>query len=625
MGNLNTYLWKASDLLRGTTDVPIRKLIIASLVMLKSSENNEDLTVPETAKWSKIIFKDHSLKDNIVHSFKEIEAANPALRGIFATAEIESIDEKIIERLVSIINQVKVTPELFQELLFHFASTEGKTGGEFISPLSIATLIPALLDIKSGLIYDGTAGAANFLVEAAKYAQQYEQNIQLYGQEINPSTWSLGKINLLLHGFTHDFSLGNTLFEPAFAESGQLKKFDYVLMNFPFSLKDWGREKAEFDLYNRYIYGVPSKSNADLAFVQHALASLNDTGKAAVIVTHGTLFRGGAEKVIRQAMIEADVIEAVIGLPNNLLYSTGIPIVVLILNNNKSPERKGKIQFIDAQDFVEKSRGQNILRKEDQDKIISAYHNAEVIKQYSTFISIDEIEDGNLNIANYFTVDDVDSVFGDVKVNIEAYEKSPLQKIELKELATMKRGMNTPSKKELEKESGQYHLIQLADIQDGNIQFDQLISIEFDEKKGHMFEVEEGDILLSSRGATIKIAMVPPNDKKLIISHNFIAIRPNKGVNSHFLKAFLESPIGTYYIASNQKGTAVIILSVKDIESILVPNVDNEAQNELGNAFVNADNELAEVIQQAQEKHSANYYELYEKMGLTSSFKSLEK
>lgn len=278
------------------------------------------------------------------------------------------LDDKTVERLVSLINKIQITPKLFQDTLYFLASQEGKAGGESITPNSITTLLPPLLNIKSGSVYDGTAGIGLLLTEAAKYANKHGQSVQLFGQEINPSTYALGKMNLIIQGFDFKYVLGDTLLEPAFVE-GQLKKFDYVLMNFPFMLKNWGSENAEYDLYNRYKYGIPSNSNADMAFIQHALASLKEDGKAALVVTHGTLFRGGADKKIRQALIDEDLIEAVIGLPQNLFATTNIPVVILILNKNKSSERKGKIQFINAQDHVEKSRGQNILRLEDQEKL----------------------------------------------------------------------------------------------------------------------------------------------------------------------------------------------------------------------------------------------------------------
>ncbi|WP_215192713.1 N-6 DNA methylase [Exiguobacterium sp. s7] len=623
MIDLSTSLWKISNVLRGYVGVLEYKHVLASTMTVKYMEADDKFVIPEAAKWSNIVFTRHDLKNVLMNAFKEIEMTNPKLGEIFATKSLAKLDEQTVDHLISFTNHMEVTPEVFNAMLYYFASNEGKAGGEFITPYSLAKLLPSLLNVRNGEVYDGTAGASLLLTEAAKYAEKHEQKAKLFGQEINPTIYALGKMNLIINGMDHEYALGNTLLEPAFVE-GQLKKFDYVLMNFPFSLKNWGNERAEYDLYNRYKYGMPSNSNADMAFIQHAIASLKEDGKAALIVTHGTLFRGGADRKIRQALLKEDLIEAIIGLPSNLFFTTNIPVAILILNKNKSAERKGKIQFINAQDHVEKTRGQNVLRAEDQHKIISAYQNIEEIKQYSMFVSIEDIEDANLNIAHYFTEDNVDSIFGNVLVNKNTYENASTPKVELKELATIIRGMNTPPKKDLEQQEGDYHLLQLADVQDGKIQFQQLNGIDLEPEKVNAYEVKEGDILLSSRGTAIKIAIVPALDRKLIASHNFIIIRPNDNVNSYFIKSFLESPIGTYYISSKQKGTAVTVLSVKDIESILLPEVDMETQNELGEQFLNADNELAEVIRLAKEKYGSLYYELYEKMGLTTAFKTLD-
>ncbi len=619
MIDLSTPFGKVSNMLRGYIDALEYKHVLASTMTVKYMETDDKFVIPEASKWSNIVFTRRDLKNVLMNTFKEMEMTNPELGGIFATESIAKLDEQTVEHLISFTNHIEVTPEVFNAMLYYFASNEGKAGGEFITPHSLAELLPPLLNVENGEVYDGTAGSALLLTKAAKYAEKKGQTVKLFGQEINPTIYALGKMNLIIHGIDHEYALGNTLMEPAFAES-QLKKFDYVLMNFPFSLKSWGSERAEYDLYNRYKYGMPSNSNADTAFIQHAIASLKEDGKAALIVTHGTLFRGGADKKIRQALLQEDLIEGIIGLPANLFFSTNIPVAILIINKNKSAERKGKIQFINAQDHVEKTRGQNVLRTEDQEKIISAYHNAEEIKQYSMFVSVEDIEDANLNITHYFTEDNVESIFGNVLVNKNTYENASSPKVELKELATIIRGMNTPPKKDLEKQEGDYHLLQLADVQDGKIQFQQLNGIDLEPDKANAYEVKEGDILLSSRGTAIKIAIVPTLDRKLIASHNFIVIRPNNNVNSYFVKSFLESPIGTYYISSKQKGTAVAVLSVKDIESIIVPKVDVETQRRLGAAFEEADRELERAIQRAKEKYSSDYYELYKKMGLTIAF-----
>lgn len=619
-------VWKATNELRGLLDVGSYKKVIFPLLTLKAIENNqENFDLSPKSKWSQIIFQDSPMKEKILYAFSEIENKNPSLEGIFETPELTKLDEDTFQRLISLLNQVETTPEVFEEILFKFASDEGKTTSDFITPRSISELLPSLLDIKGGDIYDGTAGVGQLLVESGRHASQYGRSFHLWGQEINPTTWALGKMNLLIQDVKHNFALGNTLSEPAFAGGGHLQKFDYVVMNFPFSLKGWGRGNAEYDLFKRFKYGIPSEANADMAFVQHALSSLKEDGKAAVIVTHGTLFRGGADRKIREAMIKDDVIEAVIGLPSNLFYGTSIPTVILILSKNKSPERKGKIQFINAEHSFEKMRGQNILRKEDIDKIRTTYHDMEDIKQFSTFVSIDEIEESNLHLGPYFDVNEVDSMFGTVQVNRNVYEKSSKLKAELRDMVDIFRGMNVPAKNDFEKQEGNYYLIQLADIQDGNILFNQLTPIDIDSKKAKTYEVEEGDIILSSRGAAIKIAVVPQSNRKLILSQNFIGLRPRRGVNPNFIKAFLDSPIGTYYISSKQKGTAVAVLSVKDIELIPVPEMDKDIQDEIGRAFLKADVEYMTNIQQAIEKYKNDYFRLYEQMGFTDAFKSTGK
>lgn len=295
MGDLNIAFGKLTNVLKGHIDVLEYKHVIGSAMTLKQIEIEKKFVVSEAAKWSNIVFQRQDLKSVLINAFIEIEKANPGLQQVFAIEHVTKLDEKTVEYLISVINQIPVTPETFKEMLYHFASQEGKAGGEFLTPKSLAELLPSLLNIRGGEVYDGTAGAALLLTEAAKYAQKHGQNVCLYGQEINPSIYALGKMNSIIHGVDHQYALGNTLSEPAFVE-GQLKKFDYVLMNFPFSLKNWGSERAEYDLYNRYKYGIPSNSNADMAFVQHAIASLKEDGKAALIVTHGTLFRGGADK-----------------------------------------------------------------------------------------------------------------------------------------------------------------------------------------------------------------------------------------------------------------------------------------------------------------------------------------
>jgi type I restriction enzyme M protein len=212
-------------------------------------------------------------------------------------------------------------------------------------------------------------------------------------------------MNLLLHGLSdHEIKKGDTIREPKLLdENGELLLYDRVIANPPFSLKNWGREEAEADEFNRFRFGLPPKNAGDYAFIQHMIATLNDKGKAGVVMPHGVLFRGGAEGKIRQGILEEDLIEAIIGLPSNLFYGTGIPACILIISKNKEEYKKGKVLFIDASRDYQEGKNQNVLRDEDIQKIVSTYDAWKDVEKYSRVVTLEEIRenDYNLNIARY--------------------------------------------------------------------------------------------------------------------------------------------------------------------------------------------------------------------------------
>src|SRR5699024_857917 len=187
---------------------------------------------------------------------------------------------------------------------------------------------------------------------------------------------------------------GDTIREPKLLGDGkELLLYDRVIANPPFSLKNWGREEAEADKYGRFRFGIPPKNAGDYAFVQHMVATLNHEGKAGVVMPHGVLFRGGAEGKIRQGMLEEDLIEAVVGLPANLFYGTGIPACILIINRNKAPEQKGKTFILDGSKDFQEGKNQNVLRNEDIEKIVQAYESWEEQEKYCRVVDIEEIEE----------------------------------------------------------------------------------------------------------------------------------------------------------------------------------------------------------------------------------------
>jgi len=272
----------------------------------------------------------------------------------------------------------------------------------------VVKLLVSLLKPHAGLkVYDPTCGSGGMLIQTRNYLSDHGENaanLQLFGQEMNLSTWAICKLNMFLHGvFSADIRKGDTLGEPQHVEHGEIMLFDRVIANPPFSLKNWGRDLAEHDGYGRYRFGIPPKDAGDLAFVQHMIASLNQEGVMGVVVPHGVLFRGGQEGEIRKGILEDDLVEAVIGLPSGLFYGTGIPAALLVINKNKAFERRGKVLFINAELDYQEGKNQNILRDQDIEKVVGCFDAYNEIKRFSRVVPIEEIRenDHNLNIRRY--------------------------------------------------------------------------------------------------------------------------------------------------------------------------------------------------------------------------------
>ncbi|WP_181739222.1 N-6 DNA methylase [Thermoactinomyces mirandus] len=354
------------------------------------------------------------------------------------------------------------------------------------------------------ITYDGAVGSGSFLIEAAKYA--YPNKVELYGQDSNPDPWAICKQNMILHGLydTH-IEIGDTMKDPKWVEDYQLKKFDYILMNPPFGYRV---EIPETDPYGRNRYGIPSLTSGELSFVLHALASLKPEGIAAIVVAPGILFRGGPDKKVRQSLLKEDLIEAVIALPPNLFTSTAIPVAILILNRKKT--QPGKVQFILANTSYEKERGRNCLRAEDIEKIAKACRQTEEVAGFSRLVSVGEIEDNDyiLSVERYIEPEEtIEATIGMAIVRRNAYEQSNLPLKALGKLSDPKpfRGINPPRESE---EEPNYELINLVDVQDGKILFDQLKPAYVDPCRALRFEVREGNVLVSGRGTALKVAIM---------------------------------------------------------------------------------------------------------------------
>lgn len=320
----------------------------------------------------------------------------------------------------------------YEYLIAHFAADAGKKGGEFYTPGEVATLLARLLEPKSGdRICDPACGSGSLLIRVAQEIPKHD--FALFGQESNGSTWALCRMNMFLHGMdSARIEWCNTITSPRLVEGDSLMKFNVVVANPPFSLDKWGADEATHDPFNRFWRGIPPKSKGDYAFISHMVeTALEGDGRVGVIVPHGVLFRGGAEGKIRQAMIEENLLKAVIGLPANLFFGTGIPAAILIFDKNKKTK---DVFFIDASREYLDGKKQNYLREQDIEKIVKAFKAFKNIDKYAFRSTVDEIKenDFNLNIPRY-----VDTFEEEAEIDIPAVQKE-IKQIEVELAATRK-------------------------------------------------------------------------------------------------------------------------------------------------------------------------------------------
>lgn len=359
-------------------------------------EDYQTFVIPEGAHWDDVFETTKGIGEKLNSSLVAIAEANPGkLTGVFGDvnwANEERIPTSALKALMQVFHPVSHDPDhvsgdmlgsAYEYLLREFAEASGKKAGEFFTPRHVVHLLVSILDPKPGDdVCDPACGSAGMLVETVEAVKQADGNpmsLSLYGQEQNLTTAGIARMNLYLHGL-EDFEIkrGDTFREPKLLDpNGGLRKFDVVIANPPFSLQNWGADGWAKDPYKRALGGVvPPAKNGDWAWMQHMVSSMRPgTGRVGVVMPHGALFRGGKEAEIRQWMIEQDKLEAVIGLPNNLFYSTSIPVALMIFRDTKPAERQGKVLFIDARQRFKPGKNQNTLTQDDVDAIDTAYHD----------------------------------------------------------------------------------------------------------------------------------------------------------------------------------------------------------------------------------------------------------
>jgi type I restriction enzyme M protein len=469
---LESWLYNAANIIRGPVDPSDYKAYIFPMLFFKRisdvyeeeysqalidsngdieyaefSENHR-FNIPKGCKWSDLQAKTSNIGAAIKSIFRKIEKANSkTLYGIFGDVEWTNKEKLSDERLKNLIEHfslhnlsiANVEPDMagraYEFLIKKFADKTNKKAGEFYTPRSIVKLMTLILDpCEKESVYDPACGTGGMLLQALSHVRDKGQDVrtlELYGQERNLTTSAIARMNLIIHGLEDfDIERGDTLRNPIFRDRNKIATFDCVIANPPFSLKNWGEEVWEHDKWKRNEYGMPPSQYGDFAWVQHMIKSMAPTtGRLAVVVPHGVLFRKGSEQAIREKLIENDKLEAVIGLGDNLFYGTNLAACILVLRHRKPLEHKKKILFIDASKIYKQQRSQNIMEDSDVERVYGLYHDYADVTHLSRIVEVKEVKqnDLNLNISLYIEKENNQEVVSmDKAINNlkEAYEVS---------------------------------------------------------------------------------------------------------------------------------------------------------------------------------------------------------
>jgi type I restriction enzyme M protein len=468
---INAILWRACDTFRGTVDPSEYKNYI--LVMLfvkyishlwqdncdtyKQQYGDDEKRIRRRMRYERFVLPEGCCFANLYEqrnapnlgeiiniSLEKIEKANQEkLTGVFRNIDFNSeanlgrtrqrnerlknllhdFSDKRLDLRPSRVGDLDIIGNAYEYLIGKFAAGAGKKAGEFYTPPQVSTLLAKLMAPQPGeRICDPACGSGSLLIKCSQQAGSNDYAI--YGQENNGSTWALAVMNMFLHHINvsqDHIQWGDTLKRPTLLEGDQLMRFNVVVANPPFSLDKWGAENAKNDRYGRFWRGVPPKNKGDYAFISHMIETTytdpTQNGRVGVIVPHGLLFRGSSEGKIRQALIEENLLDAVIGLPRNLFFGTGIPAAILIFKRHK-PDKT--VLFIEASREFEPGKTQNRLRDEDINKIVTTYRQRQGVDKYAYLASHDEIKenDFNLNIPRY-----VDTFEKEEEIDIAAVQR----------------------------------------------------------------------------------------------------------------------------------------------------------------------------------------------------------
>ncbi len=429
---LYSSLWKSCDELRGGMDASQYKDYVLTLLFIKyvsdkyAGNRNALILVPEGGSFADMVKLkgDKEIGDKINKIIGRLAEEND-LKGVIDVADFNDEDKlgkgkEMVDRLSKLVtifdgmdlraNRAEgddLLGDAYEYLMRNFATESGKSKGQFYTPAEVSRILAKVIGInrdtrQDQTVYDPTCGSGSLLLKAADEAPR---GMSIFGQEMDNATAALARMNMILHDSpTAEIWKDNTLSAPHFTEKdGSLKTFDFAVANPPFSTKAWTSGfDPEHDEYKRFEFGIPPAKNGDYAFLLHIIKSLKSTGKGAVILPHGVLFRGNAEAVVRRNLVRRGLIKGIIGLPANLFYGTGIPACIIVIDKEHAQVRKG-IFMIDASRGFMKDGNKNRLRSQDLHKVVDIFNKQLELPRYSRMVPLAEIEgnDFNLNIPRY--------------------------------------------------------------------------------------------------------------------------------------------------------------------------------------------------------------------------------
>ena len=439
---LFTHLYEACNILRGPVNQDEYKSYIIPILFFKrvsdvydeetqtllastgdkdfaSLPENHRFIIPQGCHWDDLRNVTSDIGKAIAAAMSEIERANPQkLRGIFSsfddakwTDKTKLTDERLKD-LIEHMSKLKVgnknyssdvMGDSYEYLIKKFADLSKRNAGEFYTPREIVKLLILLLSPEKGeTVYDPACGTGGMLIEAIHHIKNVTSTYgKIYGQENNLATSSIARMNLFLHG-ADDFYIaqGDTLRNPQFFDGGKLKTFDCVVANPPFALSKWGAETFSTDIYGRNLWGCPSESNGDFAWLQHMAASMTPVkGRCAVILPQGVLFRVGRDGEIRRNLVESGKLECIISLAGGVFYSTGVSACVIFLRNTKTESHQGRVCMIDASGIFTPQRAQNVMTEDDVRKVFALYENYNAVPELCSIVPFSEIREKNYSLA----------------------------------------------------------------------------------------------------------------------------------------------------------------------------------------------------------------------------------